>query len=128
MSRIISSSNVLGNRVAVRDFKNKNIVISVSGMKKGASLLLKCQGSFEDSAPDFSKVKSAENVWDYIAVKDLNDGRIIDGDTGILIEDYDDVQMYHIESCGLNWIAIEVVKKSSESIHISANIHAYSDN
>jgi len=69
---------------------------------------LKVQGSNSEDAPDFNKVQTAINSWDYIDIVDLEDKGSIDGDTGISVSGTDDHRMFEINVNALRWVSVVI--------------------
>lgn len=80
-----------------------------------ANLTVKFQGSYAKEMPDFAAAQSAANQWDYIEVKDIEDGSAIDGDTGIAMTGTDDHRMLEANVSGLTWICAIVSSLSAGS-------------
>jgi len=62
----------------------KNLYFQVNGTNTSAMTIL-IRGSYEEVAPDFAAASSPTNIYDNMAVVDLEDGAVIDGDTGIVL-------------------------------------------
>lgn len=91
----------IGNNINVKDFRHAVIMF---GSASSANLTVKFQGSISTDAPDFSAAQSVSNHWDFVQVKDLQNGSSIDGDTGLALAGTDDFRMFEININGLNWI------------------------
>lgn len=97
----------VGRNIAVEDFRH--MVLSFHGASS-ANMTVKFQGSIgksiadPDAAPDFSASQSPTNKWDYVEIVDLEDGTLIDGDTGIPQTGTNDNRTLEINVNGLKWI------------------------
>jgi hypothetical protein len=97
-----------GIKVFVNDFKTILVSIAATGMGAGDTIVVKAQGSMEETAPTFSTAKSSTNKWDYVQMVDLQNGSTIDGDTGVTFSDADDVQQFEVNTNGLVWFTLNV--------------------
>lgn len=84
------AANGVGTTISgVSDFKNLELELTSAS---SANLTVKVQGSFAETAPDFSTAASATNPWFYVALYDLESpGAIINGSTGIVFAGTDAV-------------------------------------
>jgi hypothetical protein len=85
-----------------------------------ANLTVKFQGSFSKTMPDFAAAQTVSNQWDYIQIKDLEDGSAIDGDTGIAPAGTDDHRHFAINTDGLNWLCAVVTARAAGSVTVKA--------
>ena len=106
----------IGTPMEVSDFMH--LVLSLA-TASSANLTVKFQGSIQEDMPDFSAAQTAANMWDYIQVKDLEDGSSIDGDTGIAPAGTDDFRLFELNVNGLKWINAVVTARSAGSVTIS---------
>lgn len=110
LTTILSAVNSTGagNKLLVDDFRHINFVIATNGLGVGDSFTFKVQGSMQDTAPDFDAAKSITNMWDYIDCKDMENTADEDGDTGITIQDTDDVRQFSVNVDGLKWVTVNL--------------------
>ena len=105
----------VGNSIHVGD--SRHIIISV-GTASSANLTCKFQGSIAETAPDFSAAQSVANHWDYIEVKDLQDGSAIDGDTGFAPAGTDDFRLFEFNTNGLRYINARVTALAAGNVTV----------
>jgi hypothetical protein len=106
----------IGTPMLVSDFMH--LVLSFA-TASNANLTVKFQGSISDECPDFSAAQSVTNMWDYIQVKDLEDGSSIDGDTGVACAGTDDFRQFELNVNGLKWINAVVTARSAGAVTVS---------
>ncbi len=82
-----------------------------------ANLTIKIAGSMQEARPDFGTAASVSNPWDYVAVYDLQDASLIDGDTGVAFTT-DVVQQYQVNTDNLRWICAEVSLRSAGDVTV----------
>lgn len=103
-----TSATGVGPAIDVQDSRHVSFQVSTDNT---ATLTYKFQGSFADTAPDFSAAQSTSNAWDYIEVVDLQDGSLIDGDTGVALAGVTDVagsRMLALNTDLMKWVSVEV--------------------
>lgn len=105
----------VGTSIDVADHRHLMIEIATAS---SANLTVKCQGAIGDTAPDFATAQSASNVWDYIAMVDLQNGQPVEGDTGFSVAGTDDVRLFEINTNGLNWLNFNVTARTAGSVTI----------
>ena len=81
-----------------------------------ANFTIKIQGSISQDKPDFSAAQTPANSWDYIEIKDLEDGTAIDGDTGVAAAGTDDHRLFEVNSNGLRWLSATITARSAGAI------------
>ena len=97
----------IGRSIFVEEFRHVEFALDTDG-GADAALTVKFQGSIAETAPDFSAAQSVTNQWDYIEVKDLEDGTSIDGDTGIAAAAADVHRHFEANINALRWINCEI--------------------
>jgi len=112
----------IGTPYSVPDFMNLLFTLSSAS---SANFTIKFQGSMSDVVPDFAAARSNTNRWDYIQVKDYQNGAAIDGDTGIAFAGTDDVRIVEANVNGLKWICAEITAISAGSA--SLRLQAFSN-
>lgn len=105
----------VGNYIDVADWRHLVIQLATAN---SANLTVKCQGSIEDTSPDFSAAQSATNMWDYIEMIDMQSGSAIDGDTGISPAGTDDFRLFEVNTNGLKWLSFRVTARSAGSVTV----------
>lgn len=108
-----------GKSILCEDFKNA--VFSLSSATN-ATFTIKFQGSISEDAPNFDAAQTATNQWDYIQIVDLENGDIIDGDTGVSFAD-DDVRQFEANVNGLRWICATITAYTDGAITLVAKLY-----
>lgn len=105
-----------GNAVNVQDFMNIQLEIST---ETSADLTVNIQGSFADTAPDFSTTATTANPWTYIASYDYNDpSSVIVGATGIVYTGTDAVRNLLVNVDGLAWVNVTVTAYAAGTVTV----------
>lgn len=118
---ILSAANATGpgNSILVEDYDTVMLSFATDG-GEDAALTVKVQGSIQSSAPNFAETQSATNHWDYVEVVDVEDGSLIDGDTGIAVATADDYRLLKINTNGLKWMTVNVTARSEGEVTVKA--------
>lgn len=103
--------------IPVDDFRNCIFSFATDG-GGDAALTVKFVGSVSDVVPDPSAAQSVSNMWDYIQVKDYEDGASIDGDTGISVATTDDYRLVEANTNGLKYVGVIVTARSEGEVTI----------
>jgi len=93
----------IGNNIFVDDFRQAVLSFDTDG-GSDAAMTVKLQGSISEDCPDFSAAQSPTNQWDYIQMVDLQDGGLVDGDTGFAVATADDNRLFEVNVNALRWI------------------------
>jgi hypothetical protein len=83
-----------------------------------ANLTVKVQGSIADVEPTWANAASPTNQWDYVQMKDLEDGSSVDGDTGFAPAGTDDQRMFEVNVNGLKWLNVIVTARSAGNVTV----------
>lgn len=110
----------IGNNIFVEDFRHCVISVNTASSANGT---LKFQGSIAESAPDFSAAQSVSNSWDYVEVKDLQDGSAIDGDTGVAPAGTDDHRLFEVNINGLRWLNARLTAYSAGAFTVKVRLY-----
>jgi len=105
----------IGQLINVKDFRH--IIVAI-GTADSANLTVKCVGSIEETAPDFTAAQSVSNMYDFLEMVDYQDGSKIAGDTGIAFAGTDDFRMFEINTNGLEWLTFRVTARSAGSVTV----------
>jgi len=114
---IFSAKATTGTALAylIKDWQHIMLCLS---SQTSANFTIKFQGSFSETAPDFSAAQSATNRWDYIQVKDYQNNAAIDGDTGIAFAGTDDVRLFELNTNGLKYVCATITARSAGSVNL----------
>lgn len=85
-----------------------------------ANMVIKFQGSTQEDAPTWGSAQSVTNQWDYVQIKDLEDGSAIDGDTGITFVGTDDHRQFEVNVNGLRWLNAIISSRAAGSATLAA--------
>ncbi len=96
-----AAANGAGNAILVESFR---IIILSLDTAASANMVIHIQGSIQETQPTWGSSQSATNQWDYVQIKDLEDGSAIDGDTGITFAGSDDHRQFEVNVNGLRWL------------------------
>lgn len=107
--------------INVEDYRNAIFSFATDG-GGDAALTVKFQGSISDTAPDFTSAQSLANHWDYIEVVDLEDGTVIDGDTGVSVATADDYRLFEANINGLKWINAIVTARTEGEVTVGVRV------
>ncbi len=104
------------DRVAeVSDFRHAVLYVSGSG---SANLTVKFQGSLLEAKPNFTAAQSTANPWDYVQIKDLQNGATVDGDTGVVFAGSNDVRQFEVNTNGLEWLTANVTAIAAGNVTV----------
>jgi len=116
------TASLKGRTKFVDGFRHLELHLDTSGT---ATMTIKVQGSFQESMPNFNAAQSITNRWDYIEIKDLQDGSAIDGDTGISPAGADDHRVFEVNTNGLRWMNVAVTSWTQGLLR--AGVSGYTD-
>lgn len=88
-----------------------------------ANLTTKFAGSIAETAPDFSAAQSVSNPFDYIQVKDLQNGASIDGDTGVAQAGTDDNRIFEMNINALQYLTAIVTARAAGSVTVTVRLY-----
>lgn len=109
----------VGRSINVKDFRH--CVLSFDTADSGSGTT-KIQGSILEAAPDFTAAQTAANQWDYVQIKDLEDGSSVDGDTGVVVAGTDDHRQFEVNINGLTWLTANVTAYAAGSITVKVTL------
>jgi len=110
----------IGNNIFVKDFRHAVVTVNTASSANGT---LKFAGAITDAAPNFAGAQSATNAWDYVEVKDLEDGSAIDGDTGIAPAGTDDHRLFEVNVNGLTWLNANITAISAGTFTVQVTLY-----
>lgn len=107
LQKILDAAAATGTGTALLVEDYDHIVLTLD-TASSASGTVKFQISMQDDFPDFSAAQSVTNQWDYVEIVDLEDGTIIDGDTGVALAGTDDHRHFEANISGARWICATI--------------------
>lgn len=110
----------IGNNIYFQDYRHAVISVHTAS---SANCTLKFVGSISESAPDFSASQSVSNNYDFIEVKDLQDGSAIDGDVGIVLAGTDDHRLFEFNINGLQWLNARLTAISAGAVTVKVRLY-----
>ena len=87
-----------------------------------ANMTVKFAGSIAETAPVFTNAQSVSNPFDYIQVKDLQNGTSIDGDTGVALAGTDDQRMFEVNINALQYLTAVVTAYAAGSVTMTIRL------
>jgi hypothetical protein len=100
----------IGAAMDVSDFKHVLLTLATAG---SGDMTIKFQASNSNNCPNFAATQSRSNRWDYVQVRDIEDGANVDGDTGVAFSGTDDVRLFEVNTAGQKWICARVTAHSA---------------
>ena len=125
---ILSAKGATGAGIAIYcgDFRHAIFSFATDG-GSDAALTVKFQGSIQQNAltgpPAFGSSQSVTNLWDYIEVVDLEDGAMIDGDTGVSVATADDYRQFEANINGMEYICARVTARTAGEVTIKVKLY-----
>lgn len=110
----------VGKAIFVGDAKHIEVFVATASSANGT---VKFQGSIAGSVPDFAAAQTAANQWDYVLVKDLEDGSSLDGDTGLAPAGTDDFRMFEVNTNALNWFSARITAIAAGNFTVKIRIY-----
>ncbi len=112
-----ASANGIGRPLFVDDFNAVTLSLHTTG---SAAATVRFQVSYQKTMPDFAGAQSPTNSWDYAKVLDLEDGAILDGDTGLVLAGTDENRNFNLDVDGATWINAIISGRSAGVFHLAA--------
>ena len=109
----------IGRVLYIEEFRHVDLAVDTDG-GGDAALTLKFQVSSQETAPDFSAAQSKTNQWDFVDIKDLEDGSSIDGDTGFVVASADDHRVYEVNINAQRWLCAILTAHSAGEVTVKA--------
>jgi len=113
-------STGVGSNIYCQDFRHAVISFSTTG---SANCTIKFAGSIATDSPDFSAAQSPTNLYDFMEVKDLQDGSAIDGDVGITLAGTDDNRIFEMNINGLQWLNARLTAWAAGAITVKVRLY-----
>lgn len=105
-----------GVAINVGDLRNLVLALNTTGLTDAT---IKIQGSIQQDEPNWTGAQSADNIWDYIQLRDLEDASAIDGDTGIVLAGAADNRLLAVNTDHLVWVNVRVTAWAVGEINAS---------
>ena len=127
ISTILDAKAATGVGRTITTTAHRNIILSIA-TAGNANLTVKVQGALGEIEADgtypvdFTAAQSVSNMWDYLQIIDLEDGSIIDGDTGFVVTGTDDFRHFEINTNGIDFITLNVTARSAGSVTAKARL------
>jgi hypothetical protein len=116
---IMSLAGAAGVGTAQNVADYQHVIITVTAAAN-SSLTFKFSGSTMEAVPNFGAAQAATNLWDYIAVYDMQtDGTVIPGDTGVTINNdtvVNNTRQYRLVSPFMKWVNVEITAWTDGSL------------
>lgn len=112
---LLDAKAATGSGVSLDVSDYDHVIIQVS-TASSANLTMKVQGSIAEVEPAWGSAQSVANPWDYIQIKDLEDGSSIDGDVGFAPAGTDDFRIFEVNVNALKWLNLIVTARSAGSV------------
>jgi len=111
-----ASADGVGSAVDVGAYKDVVVYIAT---ENSADVTIKCQGSFEATAPTWGSARSKTNRWDYIGMWDYDQVDLVKGDTGVVPGGTDITKAYLVNTDFIRFINFEL------SSYVAGNVNVY---
>jgi hypothetical protein len=115
---IFDAQDAIGIGEAMEGSQYRHITVAVAG-GNSANLTVKCVGSIEVEQPTWSSAASVSNQYDTIAMFELENAVVTEGDIGVVLTS-DDVILYTVNVDGLQWLNFEVTARSAGDVTVKA--------
>jgi hypothetical protein len=87
--------------------------------QNSADLTVKIQISNQDKMPDFASPATATNEWEYVQIKDLQDGSAINGNVWVSFSWIDKVCMFEVNTNFARWTCATVTTYTAGNVTIN---------
>jgi len=107
-----------GTALDVSEYDTILIMVASSAT---ATATIQIQGTGMQTEPAWTTAQSATNVWDYREIIDLEDGTVLDGDTGIAFSGTavaDTVRQFELNCKSLTWVNARVTAWTAEGLTV----------
>lgn len=106
-----------GNVLLVEDY---DVILLSFNTASNGNLTAKVQGSITDDAPTWADAQAADNQYDYLQIKDLEDASTIDGDEGFEVSGTDDHRQFEVNVNGIKWLNVRVTDYTAGNVTVKA--------
>ena len=114
----IMSAKAATGSGTVLDVSDYDIITLAFDTATSANLTCKVQGSLATDAPTWGSAQSPSNQWDYLQMKDLENGSSIDGDTGFAVTGTDDNRIFEVNVSAMKWLNLIITARSAGSLTV----------
>lgn len=108
-----------------QNVENARHLVLALATADSANLTIQFMGSISIEKPDFSAARSTDNQYEYLQVKDLQNGSGINGDDGISFAATDDHRLLEVNTNGIKWIAAKISSHSAGTVYLT--LRAFED-
>lgn len=109
-----------GKAIFCDDFTHAIVTVNTAN---NANLTLKFAGAIAEPAPNFAGAQSVSNPFDYIQIKDLEDGSAVDGDTGIALAGTDDHRIFEVNINALKYLTAVVTAYVAGNVTVKVRLY-----
>jgi len=112
----------IGNNIFCKDFTHAILHFDTDG-GGDAALTAKLVGSVKEDCPDFTAAQTMSNSYDFIQMKDLEDGSSIDGDIGFVVVTADNHRIFEVNVNGLNWLNVRITARTQGELTVFVTLY-----
>ena len=116
-----------GTAMSIGDFRHKIITVATRGMGAADTIKFDFAASAAASVPTFSSTAAYNNRWDYVRVRDLQNGDLVLGDDGITITNSNEVRQYALEDDNFKWLNVSTTISDETSTYAYAYLACAND-
>ena len=109
------ASATVGTPISVSGFRHIILQFSTTD---SANIVIQFQGSASKTAPTFDSTATTASHWDYVAVIDLEDSKVIEGDTGITLTGSDDLRLLMVNTDALSWFNADLSTRNAGKVTV----------
>lgn len=109
-----------GTALDVSEYDNVLIMVS-SASGTSTTATFKAQGTGKQAEPTWGSAQAVANHWDYVEIIDLEDGSVIDGDTGVTLSAQSNAastRQYEVNTNTLTWLNVNVTAWTAGAITV----------
>ena len=120
----------IGNVIMTKDFRHGVLAVTITGQDNVADeIVLKVQGSINETAPTFTSASTATNQWSYLQIRDLNDASQYDGDVGVTWTNTNETRLFEVNTNGIQYLTCNITTytDANTSASVSVNITLYTE-
>ena len=87
---------------------SRHVVLAITADGTTPTFRVRVKGSIAENKPNFANAQARDNQWDYIMLKDLNDGTTFDGVSGVSFAGTGGTSLYEVNTNGLKHFVVEI--------------------